>query len=138
MYAKLEQVLLLAATKEDYSSELQEVVGFYRDDFDRSDLETQLEIFSQMEIEPAGDSLQFRDVHKHLKSSQLSLILSQVAKLVKLVLLMPATNAVSEQSASAMRRIKTYLRSSMTQTQLNVRVVHVHKHLTDSVTMSRF
>lgn len=28
---------------------------------------------------------------------------------------------------------KTYLRSSVTQTRLNVIVVHVHKHLTDSV-----
>jgi len=34
-----------------------------------------IEIFSQMEIEPAGDALQFRDIHRHLKSlssSQLS------------------------------------------------------------------
>ena len=87
-------------------------------------------------MEPAGDALQFRDIHRHLKllsSSQLGLI-SQVAKLAKLVLLMPATNAVSEQRASVMRRIKTYLRSSMTQTRLNnVMVVHVHNHLTDSV-----
>jgi len=33
-----------------------------------------------------------------------------------------------------MHRIETYLRLSMTQTRLNnVMVVHVHKHLTDSV-----
>jgi len=32
--------------------------------------------------------------------------------LVKLISLMPATNAVSERSASALRRVKTYLRSS--------------------------
>lgn len=78
LYTKLEQVLLLAATKGDYSSELQEVVGFYREDLDRSDLENQLEIFSQMEIEPAGDALQFRDIHRHLKSlsSQLGLIIA--------------------------------------------------------------
>jgi len=61
------------------------VVGFYREDLDRSDLETQLEIFSQMEIEPAGDALQFRDIHRHLKSlssSQLGLI-SQVTEEIK-------------------------------------------------------
>jgi len=47
---------------------------------------------------------------------------------------MPATNAVSERSASVIRRIKTYLHSSMTQTCLNnVMVLHIHKHLTDSV-----
>ena len=47
---------------------------------------------------------------------------------------MPATNAVSERSASAMRRVKTYLRSTMTQSRLNnIMVLHIHKHLTDSV-----
>jgi len=47
---------------------------------------------------------------------------------------MPATNAVSERSASAMRRIKTYLRTSMTQTRLNhIMVLHIHKHLTNSI-----
>ena len=56
--------------------------------------------------------------------------MSQVVFLVKLVLLMPATNAVSERSASAMHRIKTYLHSTMTQTRLMV--LHIHNHLKDS------
>ena len=47
---------------------------------------------------------------------------------------MPATNAVSERSASAMRRIKTYLRSTMTQARLNnIMILHIHKHLTDNI-----
>ena len=67
-----------------------------------------------MEIECAGDSLTFRDVLKHLKSLCLAQrnLIPQVIQLAKLILLMPATNAVSERSASAMRRIKTYLRTS--------------------------
>ena len=89
-----------------------------------------------MEAEHSRDSVTFRDVYKHLKSitaSQLALI-SKVVHLVKLVLLMPATSAVSKCSASAMHCIKTYLPSSMTQTQLtNAMVVHIHKHLTDSL-----
>ena len=136
MYAKLEQVVLLAAKNGNYSSELQEVVDFYGDDFNKSELETQLEVFSQMEAAHCTNPVNFKDVHKHLQSlpaSQMDLI-SQVVHLVKLVLLMPATNAVSERSASAMRCIKTYLRSSMTQTRLNnAMVVHIHKHLTDSL-----
>ena len=35
-------------------------------------------------------------------------------KFFKLILTVPATNAVSERSGSALRRFKTYLRSSMT------------------------
>ena len=49
-------------------------------------------------------------------------------------MLMPATNAVSERSASAMHRIKTYLRSTMTQLQVNnVMVLHIHNDLTDDI-----
>ena len=47
---------------------------------------------------------------------------------------MPATTAVSERSASAMRRIKTYLRSTMTQSRLNnIMFSHIHKHLTETM-----
>ena len=54
--------------------------------------------------------------------------------MVKFILLMPAINAVSERSASAMRRIKTYLRSTMTQTRLNdTMVLHIQNHLTDNI-----
>ena len=109
---------------------------FYGDDFNESELKIHLELFGAMDIECHGDSLTFSDIHKHmmsLSSAQLSLI-SQVVLLVKHVLLMPATNAVSERSASSLRRIKTYLRSTMTQVRLNnVMTLHIHKHLTDSI-----
>ena len=65
-------------------------------------------------------------------------LVSQVTFLVKLILLMPATNAVSERSASAMRHVKTYLRSTMTQSRLNnIMVLHIHKHLTNSVDLKQ-
>ena len=55
-------------------------------------------------------------------------LMSQVVTPVKLVLVMPATNAISERSFSAMRRTKTYLRSTMLQKRLNAAIVlHVHK-----------
>ena len=89
-----------------------------------------------MDINCAGNELTFRDIHAHFTSlspAQLALM-PQVVLVVKFVLLMPATNAVSERSASAMRRIKTYLRSTMTQTWLNnTMVLHIHNHLTDNV-----
>ena len=55
---------------------------------------------------------------KELTPAQLSLY-SEVIKLLKIILVMPATNAISERSFSQLRRIKTYLRSTMTQQQLN-------------------
>ena len=58
----------------------------------------------------------------------------QLIKLVSLILVILATNAVSERSFSAMRHIKTYLRSVMSQERLNsLMVLHIHKDLTDSL-----
>ena len=54
--------------------------------------------------------------------------MSEVMKLIKLILMMPATNAVSERSASALRRVKTYLRTTMHQDHFNhLMILHVHK-----------
>ena len=59
---------------------------------------------------------------------------SQVFVLIKLLLVMPAANATSERSFSALQRVKTYLRSSMGQMRLNnLMVLHVLKDLTDSL-----
>ena len=43
------------------------------------------------------------------KNKSQKMLLPEVTKLAKLLLVLPATNATSEQSFSAMKRIKTYL-----------------------------
>ena len=56
--------------------------------------------------------------------------------MAKLLLVMPATNSTSERSFSCMRRVKSYLRSTMTQERLNhLMILHVHKELTDSINL---
>ena len=55
---------------------------------------------------------------------------------MKLVLVMPATNATSERSFSAMRRVKSYLRLTMGQERLNyLMTLHVHKESADSLNL---
>ena len=44
---------------------------------------------------------------------------SEIVALVTILLVIPATNATSERTFSALRRVKTYLRSTMTQTRMN-------------------
>ena len=57
-----------------------------------------------------------------------------VMKLTKIILTMPATNAISERSFSALRRMKTWLRSTMNQTRLNwCMVLHIHNDDTDKL-----
>ena len=63
-----------------------------------------------------------------------SMLVAKVIKLVKLILIMSATNSVSELSFSFLKIIKTYLRSTTTNNQLNdLLVLHIHKLLTDSI-----
>ena len=49
---------------------------------------------------------------------------------------MPTTNAVSERLFSALKRVKTYLRSTMGDSRLNnLIMLHVHKDRTDALTL---
>ena len=59
---------------------------------------------------------------------------SEVIKLLKLILVMPATNAIRERSFSTLKRVKTYLTTTMTQRRLNhLMLLHVHKDKTDNI-----
>ena len=67
-------------------------------------------------------------------SAARKILLSEVVKAVKLLLVMPATNAISERSFSALKRVKTYLRSTMKDNRLNhLMILHVHKNKTDAL-----
>ena len=52
--------------------------------------------------------------------------MSEVIKVAKILLVMPATNAISERSFSAMKLVKTYLQKM---------VLHVHKERVDSTNL---
>ena len=61
-------------------------------------------------------------------------IYSEIVTLVIILLVIPAANATSERTFSALRRVKTYLRSTMTQTRMNnLIILHVHKERTDAL-----
>jgi len=54
----------------------------------------------------------------------------EVEKLVRILLVCPASSDEAERSFSALRRLKTWLHSTVTQTRLNsVAVSHVHQDL---------
>ena len=79
------------------------------------------------------------DVMKHLQqmSPAQKTLLSEVILVMKLILVMPATNATSERSFSVMRCLKSYLRSTMAQDRINhLMALHVHKDLTDNLVLT--
>ena len=58
----------------------------------------------------------------------------QTCTVLKLIMLIPATNAVSERSASALRRVKLYLQPTMSQLRLNsLLLLRTHKQRTDAL-----
>ena len=68
------------------------------------------------------------------RNATLRAISQNMAYIVKLLLLVPATSCSAERSFSSLRRLKTYLRSTMGQARLNhLAVVASHKEVTDDL-----
>ena len=152
IYCQLEALLLKGVAGKNYDSELSCIMGVYSEDL----LKTQLLLLnvhfqeesrassSATTTTASGNSSSndttsptLMDIAKYLKSLEQSsqTLLSEVVKLVCLIMVAPATNASSERSFSALLRVKTYLRAMMTQERLNhVLLLHVHWMLvTDSI-----
>ena len=116
-------------------SKWNEVAEFNGPDLHQECLKSQLSVLHSHE---SPNNLQ--SVVSHLKSMNIveRVFYSDVIKVVKLFLVMPATNALSERSFSCLRRIKTWLRSTCGQVRLySCMTLHVHKTRTDSMSMSR-
>ena len=80
----------------------------------------------------------FKKIRNQVKlfSSAKNALISDVIKLLKLLVVTPATNAVIERSFSAMRRLYTYTRTNMSQSRLNqMMILHVHKTKTDYLSL---
>ena len=59
---------------------------------------------------------------------------SEVLHLIKIFYTIPVTTATAERTFSALRRLKTYLRATMSQQRLNhTMLLYVHKDRTDKI-----
>lgn len=115
MLQKLEVIL----TQKDASRELvKEVSAFYGSDLNQDRLQAQLTSLHNGTDSPLTD---LKLTVTYLKCLDVvgKEYYSEVIKVVKLILVMPATNALSERSFSALRRIKTWLRTRTDQARLN-------------------
>ena len=83
-----------------------------------------------------GKNIDIFDVKKYLPklAPAVKALFSEVVLLMKLILVLPATNGTTERSFSVMRRVKSHLRSTMGQERLNnLMILHVHKEYTDNI-----
>ncbi len=139
LYKQSQDLVLKACSGDSYESELEYVHSFYKDDLCKEDLVTQLPLFHSLYVQESTEreitTSQVSKVLSKLSPPQ-RVALSHVFKLLKLLLVMPATNAASERSFSALRRVKTFLRSTMGQERLNnLMILHIHQEYTDSLDM---
>ncbi len=111
----------------------------YESDFNRELLETQLVVLhsnlsSDIKSEHGGAKVKIIIGYLQNSSKCEKEFYSEVIKLCKIILVMPATNALSERSFSILRRLKTWLRSTMQQTRLNwCMILHTHTDETDEL-----
>ena len=114
----------------------------YGSDFNTECLATQLRVLHSnlpLDVQNEKGGVKLRSITRFLQSLSPAecQLYSEVARLVKLILVMPATNAESERSFSALRRLKTWLRSTMGQARLNwCMILHVHNDETDNLDLN--
>jgi hypothetical protein len=64
-------------------------------------------------------------------------MLSEVVHLINHFYTIPVTTSTAERTFSALRRLKTYLRTTMSQERLNYAMyLYVHKSRTDSIDLN--
>lgn len=130
---QLENVLIKTANGDSCDEELKSLSEFYREDIQYDRLKLHLELFSANLPKNVKNIIEIKDYIQVMNIAERDLI-SEVVILLKLILVIPATNAVSERSFSALRRIKSYLRSTMKQERLNnLMLLHVHKNESDNI-----
>ena len=121
-YINLEQVLLSGIVDAAICQQYPE--------FDGMTLAIQLQMFRSSY--PAYASLSDAQQLLQIMVPEVRLLFTQVEQLVRLLLLCPVSSCSAERSFSALRRLKNWLRSTMSQIRLNsVAVCHVNQHILD-------
>lgn len=132
MLLRLEEILVVSAKGKAPSSERLEVLlGIHASDFSLDQLRAQLLMLPT--ITSGLDPCNALSIGEKIgcESSTVRDLMNQVVRLVILVLTVPTSAATSERSFSGLRRLKTYLRSTMSQSRLtHLMVLHVHQERT--------
>ena len=117
VYAECEELLLSAVNGNNTEAIVVKVVEFFKHDFSVESLRLNLQTLA---ANYKGEKQSFSDILEYFRSLGPGVeLMREALKLVKLLLIIPATNATSERSFSTLRRVKSYLRSSMKQSRLN-------------------
>ena len=117
MYATMQNIILKGIRGEEVESEIIKAVtgkqsfqSLYKDGIDTTILAVQLKVLRNLLKANDTTHQNIPFVVKQVRNLSLSrrIVISEVIKVLKLILLAPATNAESERIFSALKRVKTY------------------------------
>ena len=136
VFSALERLVTSAAAGKSIadSENFKFIVKFYGDDLDELALRADLENLSLLGVQMQS----LADFISWIKAGKNGTKYPQLATLAQLALVLPASNAVSERSFSALRRVKAYTRASTGQNRLNSLMrLHVHRNHCDNIDRQR-
>lgn len=139
----LEKCLTEAATKSLSSGEslesireLSEIINFEKLENDLNELPVHIKLYNKEEEKSVSTVAQICEVLNHRESSKECL--TELHKLLKFYLTVPMGSATAERSFSAMRRIKSWLRATMSANSLNNKMFSsLHKDRMDNVNIEK-
>lgn len=111
-----------------------EIAGFYGNDFDIDKLILHRDMIIDIcNSKKVTVTVNISEVVQFLKNSEnantIGELLPEYDKFIRLALTIPISSCTAERSFSALRRLKTFLRSTMTQNRLNdLALLHIHRN----------
>lgn len=133
-FLKMEQFLLNAISGKNFDAELDHIVKVYGDDIDSLQIRT--EAYALQTMFKGASCATFGDMLKYVQSQHSSkrTLIPNIITVFKLTIINPATSCTPERSFSTARRLKTWLRSTMTTKRFNnLAILTTHKELTDKI-----
>ena len=132
-FSDIEQFLLKSINSDPYQTEI-DAIKKYTDDLDISVLPAEIHVLRS--VFKNEEVAHFEEITEKIMESSAAErhLFGNIIKLMKLVLVGAATSATPERSFSLARRLKTWLRATMTQKRFNsLAVLSFHKELTNKI-----
>lgn len=114
---------------------VEEIVEFYKDDFDKNSLVADRDMFLDVTIKKNVKVQNLKDVVNFLREHEWCKgLVPEYVRFVKLLLTIPASSCTNERSFSTLKRLKNYLRSTMGQKRVNyIAILHIYHDVADKI-----
>ena len=133
----MHNIFINAVNQKCYDDSLSILNEMYKRNFHWENLTVQLGQFATVLDTIDLVTKLFESLLNFGKTKSQKILLPEVTKLAKLLLVLPVTNATSDRSFSTTKCIKTYLRNNTSENRLNhCMLLHVHCKKTDQINMT--